>query len=285
MIWIWTGLFILTMLFCFDRLVKPNPYLPDLQQDLALFVVVSLSLGLLGYFFFLRVVGYITQPWYYLLLMSFLAILFEGIVQLIVQPRTDWKVLRLLGVVLILLLTSANAWRATKTRQTNVDLISGKLGSLATRDDLIILHPWWPGLTFERYFRGSTPWVTLPEIRDHSFMRYDLIKQKMVEEEPIRPVLEQISKTLRSGQRVWVVCDLPFLSLGDEPVHLQPAPNGPPGWHEWPYALYWIRQAAHLVKTSAQTIVEIPVPADVPVNIYENFKIYRVDGWKESMSN
>ena len=285
MIWIWTGLYIITMLVCFDRFLKPNPDLPDRQKDLALFVGVALSLGILGYFLFLRVLGYITQPWYYLLLMAFLAILFESMVQVLVQPRLEWRVLRLIMVVLILLLTSANAWRATKTRLTNVDLLSAKLESLATRNDLIILHPWWPGLTFARYFRGSTPWVTLPEITDHSFMRYDLIKQKMVQDEPIKPIMEQISRTLQSGQRVWIVCDISFLSLGEKPEYLRPAPNGSPGWHEWPYALYWIRQVAHFMKTRARTIVEIPVPTDGPINSYEDFRIYRVDGWKASISN
>ena len=72
--------------------------------------------------------------------------------------------------------------------------------------------------------------------------------------------MEQISLTLKSGHRVWIVCALPFLSFGEKPEYLPPAPNGTPGWYEGPYELYWIRQAAHLMKTHAQTLVEVPVP-------------------------
>ena len=164
MIWVWIGLYVTSVLVCFDRFVKPDPAMPDRQKDLPLFVGVALFLGLIVYILFLRFLSYLTQPWYYLLLMAFLAIMFEAAIQLLVQSRIDWRILRLVSVALILLLTSANAWRATKTRLTNVDLLSAKLESVATRNDLIVLHPWWPGMTFARYFKGSTPWVTLPEI-------------------------------------------------------------------------------------------------------------------------
>ena len=157
MIWVWIGLYVTSVLVCFDRFVKPDPAMPDRQKDLPLFVGVALFLGLLGYFLFLRVLSYLTQPWYYLLLMAFLAILFEAAMQLLVQSRIEWRILRLVMVVLILLLTSANAWRATKTRLTNVDLLSAKLESVATRNDLIVLHPWWPGLTSPGILRARRP--------------------------------------------------------------------------------------------------------------------------------
>ena len=237
MIWVWIGLYVTSVLVCFDCFVKPDPAMPDRQKDLPLFVGVALFLGLIVYIFFLRFLSYLTQPWYYLLLMAFLAIMFEVAIELLVQSRIDWRILRLVSVAFILLLTSANAWRATKTRLTNVDLLSAKLESVATRNDLIVLHPWWPGMTFARYFKGSTPWVTLPEITDHSFARYDLLKTKMAEAEPIKPILEQITLTLKSGHQVWILCALQnyrvpgqrkeWLNFFDLAIQIPPPANHP----------------------------------------------------------
>lgn len=284
MIWVWIGLYVTSVLVCFDRFVKPDPEIHDHQKDLPLFVGVALLLGLIVYILFLRFLSYLTQPWYYLLLMAFLAVLFEAAIQLLVQSRVGWRILRLVSVAFILLLTAANAWRATKIRMTNVDLISAKLESVAKRNDLIVLHPWWPGMTFSRYFKGSTPWVTLPEIADHSFARYDLLKTKMAEAEPIKPILEQITQTLKSGHQVWILCALPILSFGEKPEYLPPAPNGAYGWYEGPYELYWILQAARLVKIHAQTLVEVPVPVNAPINTYEDYRLFRVDGWRSAES-
>ena len=56
------------------------------------------------------------------------------------------------------------------------------------------------------------------------------------------------------------------------------------GWYEGPYELYWILQAARLVKIHAQTLVEVPVPVNAPINTYEDYRLYRVDGWREAES-
>ena len=75
-------------------------------------------------------------------------------------------------------------------RQTNMDLIAGVLRERADARDLIVVHPWTFGVSFDRQYSGATPWTTLPPLADHRFHRYDLLKAKMILENPAQPVLQ-----------------------------------------------------------------------------------------------
>ena len=50
-------------------------------------------------------------------------------------------------------------------RQTNMDLIASVLRERADAHDLIIVHPWTFGVSFDRQYSGPTPWTTVPPPR------------------------------------------------------------------------------------------------------------------------
>src|SRR5437899_633264 len=107
--------------------------------------------------------------------MGFVALLldlvFDG-----VEPHRWWRPGRLAVVLVIAGSSAVHTWQQAQVRQTNVDLLAASLGERAAKDDLIVVTPWYMGITFERYYRGAAPWKTVPPLESHSFHRYDLIK-------------------------------------------------------------------------------------------------------------
>ncbi len=279
-IWVWGALFVLALgVWCWHAF-SSDASGSQTDKDLARFLGTAVVIGVVCYAWFLKVLSYSTEPWYYVTIMALLAVSFDAAIQLAVRDRGWWRVARIVAFVVVAVLISGNVWRAAHVRRTNVDLLAARLEAVSPRDDLIVVYPWWPGMTFARYYKGPTPWVTLPDIPEHDLHRYDAVKGKMLEPESIKPVLERIANTLQAGQRVWLVGGLGFLSPGEEPGYLPPPPQGPQGWNEIPYLVLWSRQAASLIQRRAGRISEVAVPAGGPVSHYENLPLFVAQGWR-----
>ena len=279
MTWLWLVMLAVALGACVYRLVRPAG--PEgAQRDLPLFILTAMPVAVVGYFWFLRAVSYVTEPWYYVALMVFLAVLIEAAVHTVVQANTVGRIVRLALVVVVAALIAPNVWREVHTRMTNLDLVAAKLEALASQDDFVIVTTYHPGITFNRYYRGPTPWATLPDIRDHRVHRMDEIKEKMAEREPLRPVLQKMAQTLASGHRVWVVGKLWLMRPGERPGYLPPAPQGPTGWYEQPYVDLWLGQAGYFIQCHANRLSRVPVPVDDPVSQYEEEMLLVIEGWR-----
>ena len=164
-----------------------------------------------------------------------------------------------------------------KCRQTNMDQIATRLNKEAASGDYIIVHPWYCGVSFARYYQGTAPWTTLPQLDDHQVHRYDLLKIKMQMEDPLQPVLEKVSATLQSSHRVWIVGWIPL----DEkpPPYLRPAPNDRWGWLDGPYSQVWGAQIGYFIVTHASRRGIFPIPSANCVNSFENLPVLLVTGW------
>jgi hypothetical protein len=167
---------------------------------------------------------------------------------------------------------------AVKCRQTNVDLIAARLSTAVAPNDYVIVHPFYCGVTFKRYYKTAAPWTTLPPLEDYALMRYDLLKAKMQTKDPIAPVIDRITSTLQSGNRVWVVGDMPFTQ---KPVpEILPAPNNAWGWLDEPYSFYWGAQVNQLLSAHSGRATVVIAPSMNCVNPFENLPVTVVTGWK-----
>ena len=177
--------------------------------------------------FLSKAIGSPTQPWNYVPLMAFSVVCLDTIF------LAAWRWARPAAMILAAL-TISTAFLfelpAVKCRQTNVDLIAASLSSEVAPNDYVIVHPFYCGVTFQRYYKATAPWTTLPPLEDYTLQRYDLLKAKMQTKDPIAPVIDRITSTLQSGNRVWLVGNIPFTQ---EPLpEIRPAPNNPWGWFD-----------------------------------------------------
>jgi hypothetical protein len=245
-------------------------------EDLPLFAAITLSLGLLSFLLFIAIARLPTQPWYWLPPMVLTAVCIDAALGTWLKRYPGWR-LALVGLMAFVPLITGV--RLAQYRQTNIDLIAAHLREQANPGDLILVYPWYCGVTFNRYYQGGAPWTTLPALADSRSHRYDLLQEKLAAKAPIKPVLDRLAQTLSSGHRLWIVGDLPLPEPGETaPPDLPPAPDGPYGWADAPYSYVWGRQAQHFIAALGGQPKVIAVGGGDAVSPYETASLAVVSG-------
>jgi len=270
--WIWVALWIGALAATICVFFWRRDRVPERARTLILFAGTSVVVGAAGYAFFLKLTEYPTQPWNYMPLMAFSAVCLDAIF------FAAWRWARPAAMILTVVTISTTflfELPEVKCRQTNVDLIAAGLSSEVAPNDYVIVHPFFCGVTFERYYKATASWTTLPPLEDYTLQRYDLFKAKMQTKDPIAPVIDRITSTLQSGNRVWLVGNMPFT---EQPLpEILPAPNNP---FVAPYSFYWGAQVTQFLSAHCQRSAVVVDPSTNCVNPFENLPVIVVTGWK-----
>ncbi len=272
--WLWIALAILAIARCVIR-VLPDAAEDD-ADDAAFFAGTALIGALICFLIFLRVAKMPTQVWYFLPLTTFAAVCIDAA---LANWPARWQFWRCAFAILALVCLPG-ARELIAYRQTNMDLVADVLRKRADAHDLIIVHPWTFGVSFDRQYSGPTPWTTVPPLADHRFHRYDLFKAKMILENPAQPVCDRIAATLHAGNHVWLIGDVPVSQT--PPPQIEPAPNNPWGWLDDPYSDVWGAQIGYFVAIHATEGEVVPIPSSNPVSPLENVQVVSVAGWQET---
>jgi hypothetical protein len=248
------------------------------QRDLALFAGLTMVLAVIAYVAFVLILKYPTNAWYYLMLTVLLAVAIEAAIGVfLVTPR-----LRIVRLVLATGLAAAclvSGWPGFHTRQTNIDLIAAEIQGQADQDDLIVVKIWEEGITFGRYYHGPTPWMTIPDLREHKLHKYDQFMDYMTRRDVVRPNVAAVEKTLRAGHKVWIVGGLRTFAP-DSPPPLDPLPTQPNmPWHLYPYDTAWPDQVdyflfRHVLNRRVQKFGD-------RVNVFEKPMLEVATGWRD----
>ncbi|HOX56837.1 MAG TPA: hypothetical protein P5205_18810 [Candidatus Paceibacterota bacterium] len=265
--WIWLGLLVMVGALGIASLDHGSRTRRVTAADLTLFGAAATGIAVFGFFLFLGLAQLPTQPWYYLPLLTFVAMCMDAALAQWLARRPAWGVT---FVGLILCISLPAAFGQAKQRQTNVDLIAGWLHTQAKPNDLIAVYPWFNGITFNRYYKGDTPWTTIPTLADFRVHRYDLVKERLAAQAPIQPVLDRIAQTRASGNRIWIVGELPASQPGETSAPtLPPAPDGPYGWSDVPYNYVWGRQVRAFITAHGGRMEKVSTGSSEEVSIYE----------------
>lgn len=249
-----------------------------LMDDARLYALSAWIVGTVGFVGFLKLPGGSIRPWYYLPLLAFWAAS--------LAPLTShwvggvWgKGLRLVLAVVLAVMAIPHTILYSTLRQTNVDVIAARLNDAAQANDLILVSPWYVGITFQRYYHGAAPFLPVPPLEELRIHRYDLVMKKMIEPDPIAPLLGQLAHTLRKGGRLWLVDGYPPLpNPQDDPPPLPPAPHSEAGWNTHVYSYVWGMQLNHYIQNHA---AESELVVDPTGSSFESVFLYRFQGWHE----
>lgn len=283
--WLWFfAVVAATFAALFALFFNPSPKAHPVDRDLLVFSLATLWIGLVAYYLFLSLLHYPTQPWYYLALLALAAVVCDAVLG---SASRTWVWIS--GVVLLLVLGGAlftfqPARAVSQTRLTNSDLVAGRLLEVATERDLVLVNPWYVGVSFNRYYRGRAPWQSLPPVDEHGLHRYDFIKAKMVLPDQagvVEPTLAAIRKTLQAGGRLYIVGGIRLLRENEQPLVLSPAPGSVYQWQDGPYYASWSSLVVFQLQRHARTLNIIPVPVSQPVNGFENSPLFVFEGWRE----
>ena len=249
------------------------------RRRVVLFCGVALLLGILSYVGFLKLLSYGTNPWYYLSLIAFVAICIDPIL----WPKTArlHSSLRAGAALLLLAWTAVPASRVIAARHTNLDLVAHELERVAAPEDLIVVSRWQYGVTMERYYRGWTPWTTIPPVPDFRFQSHQPVIAQMQAEAPLQPIFERAERALQSGHRVWVVGPVAFVRPGKVPPTLPRASNRPGGWRgSEAFYTVWGMQVSYFLHEHCLHGENVSMADIGPVNEIEDLPVREFKGWK-----
>jgi hypothetical protein len=277
----WVFLFVLAVIAGAWAMWQRKPADADgpAKKERILFGLVTLVIGTAGYAGFISVLGYLTQPWYYIAFAAFAATCIEMVLASI--WTREWSLLGRAAFTLAIVSVGVYpAWQALYFRQTNVDVVAAQLETKAAPNDLILINSWNYGISFRRYYHGLANYETVPPIEDLRSHRVDLLKRQMMSPAPMAPVLQRMDETLRSGHTIWLIGSLNFVPPGKEPQVISPGYDGPNGWVGGNFYATWAEQAGFVVQNHALHFERVRVPLAQPVSRYENLPLSAIRGWR-----
>ena len=283
MFWIWALLLpgaIIAGCLLLGGANRKGPSADD-GSELAWFLLTILVALTIAYYIFLTALKFPTEVWYYLVWMGVIAVVIDALIARWVRGDGS-RALRLVAVVTLAAILAPGVWRRAKVRMTNLDSAAQRLNQEAATEDLILVHPWFCGVTFKRYYTGGAEWLTLPPLADHRLQRLDLFKEQMQVNAPIQPVLEKVESTLRAGRTVWLVGHYPFSQPPRPPPRMPRAGEGPSGWNEAPYMTAYGMEVAYFLQAHAGGSTPLNIELKQAVNPFENFPVRAVTGWAPS---
>jgi uncharacterized membrane protein len=245
-----------------------------MRADARLFSLFAFPVAILAQWGFLEILRYTPRAWYFLPLLALTAAALD--VRLAASPFL--RTLRLAIAGLAVLAAALPVLDLARVRMTNVDLVAQRVA--AVPGDLVVVNPWYIGISFLRYHSGATPWVTVPDLADHRIHRFDQVKARMTQTDALADVLGAVERTLRSGHRVWVVGDFTVPPAGEPAPVLPPAPVPPFGWREAPYSYAWSLQLGAFLRDHAAQGGQIPVTWNGPINGFERLRLLTFSGWR-----
>jgi len=268
-IWVWLALVGFVLLRAIAGLFST-------RDDRSLFATVTLVLGAVSFWIFLRLANFPVQPWYFLPPVALTAVCLEAALP---RPAGRFRALLWGGLAAGAAISASFAGPVLDWRFTNVDRLAEKVAASAGEKDFVVVTPWQIGITFARYFKSPCAWTTVPPMADHSCHRFDLLQIQMQNTNAMQPVLEQIASTLRSGGTVWVVGGINQADGTNAPASPPPPPLPASGWNETPYRFTWNGQLGWQLHHSSTNIEIVPVGNNQDVN-NEAVTLSKVTGWK-----
>jgi hypothetical protein len=249
------------------------------NEDLNLFAAVLLAFATIGFPIFFWRAQLPMQSWYVLPFMAAVVVCFDAVLYVF------HGLLRaaFLGLVLATALISVPTTGKILTAHfSDVNIYARVLEANAGPKDYIVVEPWLFGITFNYYFKSATPWDTLPPVADHSTHRFDLVQVELQNTNAIAPMFQQMTQTLQSGHRVWILADAGWMGVPPSgsrpPASLPGAPLPDTGWADWPYTRVWASQVACFLSGHSQFAqIKSLAPGRF---ITEDMQLFVATGWK-----
>lgn len=284
-IWIWLGLIgcgLAAALWSQRKIAQPQATTASpagrRHANLAIFCIVAMILGVVFNFVFLFRLHYVTQKWYYVEMLCLCAIALDGLLGVSRPALRPWGWLRIGFMVLMMAWGAKPVWTEAHTRRSNVDLVAVMLEKTASKSDLIVVVSAFEGISFNQYYHGQTHWVTTPPVNSHQICRNDLIFEKMNaqlnDQEPMRPVLNEMARTLLAGNNVWIVGNMGYQRPKPSPKSGLPA--------EWSgtHIEYWNGQVWECLKSHARRAQVFETPTGGPVSCLEDEPLIQFSGYR-----
>lgn len=263
------------VLICFGLFRLGGKYtrkqMNERDKNTALFLIFSGMISVSLLFITVYSSRVMPQHWHYSFILLMSGIMVSVIFQL--EGRGLW----LFAIIVLALFSNiVPLWHATTVRQTNMDIVAELLEKSADKNDLIIVNPWYFGTTFDRYYDGEAPWLTLPPLGDHKLTRYDLLQEAMKGSNAISKVIQAAENSLSSNGDVWHVGYFPKADSSINMSSVGPAPDKIIGWSAAGYARHWSTNLANWIRAESLTTTRIKIKDKHNYHPYSRVSLYKI---------
>jgi hypothetical protein len=250
---------------------------PLFERDLVLFSFVTLLIACSASLAFFSLVGWRSNIWYFLPAMAITAVAIET---MLLAVGEGW--IQVLGRTLVAAVVIAfflpDVYHSLRARNSNLDLVANTIAQSARTNDRVIIYPSFYGITFQRYFRGNTNWMTVPPVSDHTLHNWRETAEQVRKPEPIKPVLDQVEQTLKMNGRVWLVIGLRLSPQHGPPPNVPPRSRAGDNRALGTFLVGWSNLLVYDLDSHARTIRGIPVASPDAINLYEGAALFLVEG-------
>ena len=276
--WLWGVAVVAALALAIVRLLPRKSEAERAATQLTIYLTGTAILTTVGYFAFLKVTKFPTEEWYYLLWMTVTALALDVLISR--APTFRASLLRPIVALVAGAFAFSTGVAAVQVRATNVDLIANRLNSAVAADDVVVVQPWFNGVSLGRYYSGAADLVTLPPVADRKLQRLDLFKEQIAQENALAPVLQKIEETLRAGATVWLIGHYPFSNPPQPAPVLPRGGEGPEGWRGAPYMAAYGMEVAYFIQMHALRSSRVEVPSEDKVHPFEDLPVRTVAGWR-----
>lgn len=256
------------------RDIDPDTVAQRLYCSLTLVISATLYILFLAGF-----TGISPKAWHYLPLLVLMVISAESLIDECLMAAR----LHLFMIVFVLVIAVSTFYHSSKylqVRFTSMDIVAAAISSAVSANDLVVVMPWFYGVSFNRYYNGIAPWVSFPSLREKSLHRFDMIKERIAKPEMISADLEIITTTLKKGGKVWIIGSAYAMQPGKAVLLLPPAPLPKSGWSSSPYLDNWTEYLSSILATHTlegeQLAINTPemlIPYEAPaIRVYQGYK-------------
>lgn len=250
------------------------------ERSVAIFAVTVLIVEVLGHFLFLRALRYPTEMWYYLQVLAVSAVCIDALIGARPSgPRQQIfvAILSLAGATAVLPYARA----AAPKQLTNVDIAARAIQNEAHPGDLVVVSPFFYGLTYARYHTGPAEWTSIPPFGHLGVHRYDLLKTEMSRPDPadtLAPIQSRIATTLGQGHRVFFLGQ--WLTPEASTV-AAPKPQiiaGDYRGHVGEFFDYWNSETVQFITAHSAKVTPLVLKTRFPVSEYERVELVVAEG-------
>jgi hypothetical protein len=263
------------------QLVRSRPADADpTRKDLAIYLWTVLCVGFVGYCWLLWHLYFPIRPWHSLALMALVATCADGLIGSYRGLYT--RAIVCIAVIAVCCVAAPPLWADSGLRKTAIDSDVVQLQNLGKKGDLILVSPWFYGITFERYYRGSADFVAIPPVESLANHNYTQLFPAMQNIHEMDPILARIAGVLKSGHTVFLFGDFQLPSLDPTyPTLDRPAPDNSFGWIDSKYYDLWERQIEYFAAHHATQATLVHTDSH-DVSDYERPWLFAVSGWSDA---
>jgi len=247
-------------------------------SDSLVFAVIVVMVGAITTFGFLWSSG-VHSSRYRLPLMAAAALSMQ-VVYTTLRKNIGLTVVNLVGSGLAAAAFIPSSYHLSELRKTNCDLAAVVVANSAAQDDLVIVNRFTHAPTFQRYYRGTAAWTSVPAVGDHLQHRAYLARSVMLNPDAIQDILLRIESELKAGHKVFLVGRFRLSEMG-RPLSITPTPQSGSSWRLGIYLNIWRSQLVNLLGQHAVQVVKIALNESQPIDPQEKEDVLVFSGWKD----